>query len=897
VPKKLYIIDGHSHLYAAYYAIRRLTSPKGEPTNATYGMTSVVLKILREQAPDYLVAVFDPPGRTFREDIYEQYKANRPPMPDDLVVQVERIQEVLKTLGVTVLMVEGFEADDVIATLAEKARSADTEVVICSKDKDLEQLIDGKVKLYDSTREKFTDAEALKLEKGISHEQVIDVLALMGDNVDNVPGIPGVGPKTAVKLVQQYRTLDNMIAQKAELPQKVKKFLSDPDNVEKLKLSRKLVTLRYDAPIEFTPENWRPAIPDKQRLESLFAELGFSRFIQQLGLETPGEAADAEVKVEKPRFTQIRSIEELEQLINRLAEARQVSVDTETTSVEPMEAELVGISLCCDEHQAYYVPIRTPDRQHLEGKKTLTAVKKLLEDPNIQKIGQNLKYDLIVLRNSGIELAGIAFDAMIASYVLDPSRSSHSLDALAREHLGYSTTKIEELIGRGKGQLTLDQVATAKVTDYAAEDALIAFRLFRKLDGELRREGLYELFSTVEMPLLRVLAEMEYNGVTIDTDKLAALSNDLADQLQQLTRDIYGLVGHPFNIDSPKQLAEVLFDELGLPVLKQTKTGRSTDVSVLEALAWKHRVPKLVLEYRQFAKLKNTYVDKLPEMINPRTGKIHASFNQTVTATGRLSSSNPNLQNIPIRSDLGKQIRSAFVPSDRQNNVLLTCDYSQVELRLLAHFSGDDRLRKAFQEDRDIHAFVASQVFDVDINLVNDDQRRVAKTVNFGIIYGQTAHGLARTLGITRAEAQRFIDGYFRQYSGVKQFIGQCIDQAREKGYATTILGRRRAIPELQSRSAAQQAFGQRMAVNTVVQGSAADLIKVAMINIQRKIASGELPAVMLIQVHDELVFEIPRETTESIAEQISKLMSNAIDITIPLKVDATWASNWMEGK
>jgi DNA polymerase-1 len=894
--KTLYILDGHSHLYAAYYAIRTLSSPSGEPTNAVYGMTSVALKIVREHQPDYIIAVFDPPGKTFRDEIYAEYKAHRPPMPDDMVPQVTRIRQVLEALGVPVLMVNGFEADDVIATLTRKALSEGLEVVIASKDKDLEQLLGEQVRLYDSTNEKFTDAETLKQEKGISPDQVIDVLALVGDTADNVPGIPGVGPKTAVKMIHEYGNMDNMIAHRDKLPAKAREFLSEPTNAEKLKLSQTLVTLRYDAPLEFMPQAWRAEIPDKGRLAALFAELGFNRFIQQLGLETPEPLLENHVTVtEKPTFSQVRSLEELEKLVRRFADEEQLSVDTETTSPEPMRADLVGISLCCDESRAYYVPLRSPDCQHLPPDKALGIVRPLLEDPKIEKIGQNLKYDQIVLRNAGIELAGIAFDTMIASYVLDPSRLRHNLDHLAETFLGYKTIKITELIGTGRGQLTMDQVATQRVTDYAAEDALVAFRLARVFEERLRQENLRELFQTVEMPLVAVLADMEYNGVTIDTEKLSKLSGRLTRQLDQLTGKIHEAVGRPFNIDSPKQLANVLFDELKLSSTKMTKTGRSTDVSVLEQLAWQHPVPKLVLEYRQLAKLKNTYVDKLPAMLNPRTGKIHTSFNQAVTATGRLSCSDPNLQNIPIRSEIGRQIRSAFVPADRANDVLLTCDYSQVELRLLAHLSGDENLVRAFKEDHDIHAFVASQIFDVDIAQVTEDQRRVAKTVNFGIIYGQTPHGLAQTLGASRGEAQTFISSYFKRYAQAKRFIDECINRARESGQATTILGRRRPIPEIASRTPALRNFGERTAVNTVVQGSAADMIKIAMVNIHQQIKAGRLSATMLIQVHDELVFEVPKTCVEDHADKISGLMSHAIDLAIPLKVDATWGGSWLE--
>jgi len=891
--EKIYVIDGHSLLYACYFAIRTLTSPNGQPTNATYGVISTVLKMMRDHRPDYLVAVFDPPGKTFRNDLYPNYKANRPPMPEDLAVQIDQTHRVLRAMGIAVISVQGFEADDVIATIVKKVAREGLDVVICSKDKDLQQLLGKTVRMFDTTKDQFLDAESLRRDKGITADQVVDLLTMAGDPADNIPGIPGVGPKTAVKLIKQYGRLENVIACKDQLAAKIRTFFADPAHLDQLTLAQKLVSLRFDVPVDCTWQDWRADIPDRADLAKLFADLGFNRFIQQLDLKVPAETV---VEGEKPIFTQVRSIEQLDKLVGDLTDLPAVSVDTETTGTDPMAVELVGLSLAGDERHGYYVPIKTIDGQHLDREKASGILKPLLEDTRIAKVGQNLKYDVIVLRNAGIRLANIAFDTMIASYLLDPS-GPHNLDALAEDVLGYKTIRIEELIGTGKGQLTLDQVATERVADYAAEDALVAFRLFRKLEPKLRAEKLDELFDNVEMPLLSVLAEMEYNGVTIDAEKLARLSDTLTGKVDALARQIVEHVGHPFNIDSPKQLADVLFDELKLPILKRTKTGRSTDVSVLTALAWRHPVPKLVLDYRALSKLKNTYVDKLPEMINVRTGKIHASFNQTVAATGRLSSSGPNLQNIPIRSEIGREIRSAFVVGDDRNNVLLTCDYSQIELRLLAHFSADANLVKAFREDLDIHTFVASQVFGVDINLVTADQRGVAKTVNFGLMYGQTAHGLAQTLGISRAKARKFIDEYFARYAGVKHLVKKCVRDAETRGYATTILGRRRPIPELRSQNKAARAFGERMAFNTVVQGSAADLIKVAMVNLHRTITAGELPAVMLIQVHDELVFETPKSTVETTAGTIAEMMSNAIGLNVPMKVAAAWGANWLEGK
>jgi DNA polymerase-1 len=905
--KKLYIIDGHSHLYASFYAIRNLTSPTGQPTNAVYGMTAVMLKILRDHHPDYLVTVFDPPGKTYRDSLFAEYKANRPPMPEDLVSQLPIIQQVLIGMGITTITTPGFEADDLIACLARQAVKQSIEVVICSKDKDLEQLISPGITIYDTTKDKKTDAESLLVEKGLTPAQVVDYLALMGDAVDNVPGLPGVGPKTAQKLIKEFGSIEKILENPDKLPPKVKIYLDDPANVEKLYLSKKLVTLLDEVPFDFEPEKWQPTIPDRDHLAQLFTQLGFTRFLQQLGLcsvmppqDSVELAATTAAPTDKPKFEQIRSFDQLRELVKKWSACEKLAMDTETTSVDAMNCELVGLSFATDATTGWYLPIKTNDAQHLNGPEALAIVKPLLENPAVKKIGQNLKYDLLVLKNNDIETAGIYFDTMIASYLLDPCRPSHGMDYLANEFLKYETTKISELIGPTDSlfqQATLDQVATDRVTNYSAEDAWVTYRLYETFSPKLKEAGLMELFTKIEMPMMLVLVEMEFAGVAIDTDKLRKLSKELRDRTIKLSDEIFKLSGRVFNIDSPKQLAEVLFDELKLPATKLTKTGRSTDVQVLEELAWKHPMPKLVLEYRQLIKLKNTYIDKLPIMLNPRTHRIHTSFNQTITATGRLSSSEPNLQNIPIRSEIGKQIRSAFVPSDPKTNCLLTCDYSQVELRLLAHLSHDEHLISAFKNDRDIHAFVASQVFGVDINLVTSDQRRVAKTVNFGIIYGQTAHGLAQTLGIGRSEAQLFIDNYFKQYPRVRGFINQCIEEAKKTGYATTMMGRRRAIPDINSKNPNQRSFAERTAVNTVVQGSAADMIKIAMINIASEIHRNLIPAKMLIQVHDELVFEVPQEHSQNALAKIVELMSTAMTLEVPVKVDAACGENWLESK
>lgn len=916
--KKLYIIDGHSHIYASYYAIKGLRAPSGEPTNAVYGMTAVLLKLLKEHEPELIAAVFDPEGKTFRNDLYPEYKTNRPPTPDDLKLQIEKIKEIIDALGIRILSVEGYEADDLIATLATLAEKKDIEVIICSKDKDLEQLISEKIKLYDTTKDKITDLKGLQEEKNLRPEQIVDMLALAGDPIDNIPGIPSVGPKTATKLIKEFGSIDNIIKNKEKLAPKIRNHLKSPENIKKLYLSRELVMLKRNIPLSIDIEkDLMRNEPKKERLAKIFYELGFNRFIEQLDLtpylpKAKGQIQlpfDKETEQEKHKkredkaslkeleFRQVRSIEELKELKEKWQKARTIAVDTETTGIDPLRARLVGIAIADNPKTGYYIPLKTIDGEHLPIDEVISILKPILEDASIKKIGQNIKYDINVLRQYNVNMEGIYFDTMIASYLLDPARSSHSLDYLAQQFLNYKTTKLRELIGRGKNQLTLDLVKTSEVTEYSAEDAVITFNLYLVLSKELEENKLTYLFENIEMPLVNTLADMEYIGVSIDKEYLNRLSEDISKQIADLSSRIFNLVGHPFNIDSPKQLADVLFNELKLPVIKRTQTSLSTDIEVLQALTSKHPIATLLIEYRQLTKLKNTYIDKLPEMINPKTGKIHTSFNQTATATGRLSSSNPNLQNIPIKTEIGRKIRAAFVPEDRENNLILTCDYSQIELRILAHFSEDPALVRAFLEDKDIHAAVAAEIFGTSLEQIRPEQRNIAKTVNFGIIYGQSPHGLAKTLGISRTEAKEFIEKYFRRYPKVKEFTEKCISDAKECGYVKTISGRKRFIPEIHSKSPAIRALGERTAINTVVQGSAADLIKLAMVNIHKEIKKGTLPAKMIIQVHDELVFESPEKEIEQTADRIKYLMDTAMKLNVPLKTSVGWGKSWLESK
>ena len=908
--KELYIIDGHAHIYAAYFApmsgqMNSLVT--GEPTKAVYIFTMALLGLIERRKPDLLAVALDSKAPTFRSEIYSDYKAHRPPMPDDMPGQIRRIEQILDAMRIPRLRVDGFEADDIIGTLARRASADGHDCLICTKDKDVLQLLDEHISAFDIKTDAKMDVQAMVQKTGVRPDQFIDVLALQGDASDNVPGIPDVGPKTALDWIQKYGSLDNLYAHVDEIKGK------RGDNLRRFKdkaiLSKELVTIDCNVPLEIDYEALSLKGPDRAALAEIFSELGFSRLIAQLGLakepQASPAAADAE---ERPPQTQddthskrnyqlIDTPEKFEKFFAELAGQKLIAVDTETTSVDAMRAELVGISFAWREGHGFYLPIKAPlGSKHLNIEAVREKLAPLLADPNVKKIGQNIKYDLLVLRNAHMPIRGIYFDTMVASYCLDPERS-HSMDNMAADFLGYRCIPISSLLGKGKNQLTFDMVDTAAACDYSAEDADITFRLYLYFKELLEKEPQIEkLFAEVEMPLVSVLAEMEWNGVTLDTRMLRNMSGQINETLKNVTEQVYEQAGTVFNIDSPKQLGEVLFDRLGLTPVRVGKTGRSTDAAVLEQLADQHPVADLVLQYRALSKLRNTYVDKLGTLIHPRTGRVHASFNQTVTATGRLSSSDPNLQNIPIRTELGSRVRSAFVPG-KKDDCILSADYSQIELRLLAHFSRDQAMMAAFAADRDIHRFVASQIFGVPEQDVTGEMRSRSKAVNFGIIYGQGAFGLSRSVGISQAEAKKFIEDYFARYGSIREFLDECISRARQTGYAETILHRRRRIQNLHSNNGNKRAQAERLAVNTVIQGSAADLIKLAMIAIQQKIEAENLPVTTLLQVHDELVFELPQAEAPMHAEWIREKMSGALKLDVPLKVDITIGPNWLSGK
>ena len=903
--KELYIIDGHAHIYAAYYAPMsgQLSGPTGEPTKAVYIFTMALLGLIQRRKPDMLVVALDSKAPTFRSDIYPDYKANRPPMPDDLPGQIERIEQILEAMNIPMLRVDGFEADDIIGTLARRVGADGHDCLLCSKDKDLLQLLDEHVSMYDMKTDTLTDVAALVEKMGVRPEQFIDCLALQGDTSDNVPGVPDVGPKTALSWIQKYGSMENLYEHVDEIKGK------RGDNLRTFKdqaeLSRELVTINCDVPLEIDYRDLELEKPDESKLVQLFTELGFSRMLAQLGLTAKSHDAEHEAQ-ERNTHDAIRDTKDyqlidtsakFETFFAELKKQKLFAVDTETTSTEPMRADLVGLSFCWEPGRAFYLPVKAPlGATHLKIEAVREKLAPILADESVKKIGQNIKYDILVLRNAQMPIRGIHFDTMVASYCLDPERS-HSMDRMAADYLGYECIPISSLIGKGKNQLTFDMVDTAAACDYAAEDADVTFRLYLYLKQRLDEEPLLRgLFEEVEMPLVAVLAAMEYNGVSLDTRVLRKMSGEIAETLGIVTEQIYEQAGAVFNIDSPKQLGEILFDQLGLTPIRMGKTGRSTDAAVLEQLTGQHPVIELVLQYRMLNKLKTTYVDKLGSLINPRTERVHASFNQTITATGRLSSSGPNLQNIPIRTELGRRVRSAFVPA-KEGDSILSADYSQIELRLLADFSKDEALLAAFAADQDIHRFVASQIFGVPIKEVTHEMRSRSKAVNFGVIYGQGAFGLSRSVGISLTEAKQFIDDYFARYSAIRAFMDKCIDRAKQTGYAETILHRRRRIANLHSKNGNKRAQAERLAVNTVIQGSASDLIKIAMQTIQREIETRYPQTAMILQVHDELVFEVPTAEAHAHAEWIAKKMTSAIKLDVPLKVDINIGPNWLSDK
>ena len=926
MPRSFYIIDGHAHIFRAFYApFRELSSPSGEPTKATFVFTQMLLNLIEQRRPDYLAMAIDSGTEEgFRRRLYPQYKSSRPPPPPDFQAQEARILSIVRDAGIPIFVQSGFEADDLIATMVHRLRGGDWDIYLVSRDKDLRQLLDEQTRMYDPHADKLIDAESLRRELGYGPEQAVEVQTLMGDPVDDVPGVAGVGEKTAARLIQRYGSVDGVLQHLDELTPKLRE--SFKSCADMLPTWRQLVTLRADAPIDFNPEACRFSGLNLEGLRPHFLELGFTNLLRKAepaAAATPTTRPPApapadlfsqglfgplqEPKEAPPPLTSaecdyrlVDSEEKLAALLEELGRQKLIAFDTETDALGAMQSNLIGLSLSWQAGSGFYVPVRGPEgSSHLPRQRVLDALRPVLENPSVGKVGHNIKYDLLVMRQAGVELRGIVMDTMVAAFLLDASRMQYGIDSLARDLLNFRKIATEELIGRGRSQVSMHRLPLEQVTRYAAEDADIAWRLSQVLRRRLEEvPTLVKLHDELETPLIQVLADMEHNGVAIDPAILKEQSQVLGQRIAELRGRIMQAAGTEFNPDSPKQLADVLFGRLGLKVIKKTRTGPSTDVEVLERLSLSHPVPRLILEYRSLVKLKNTYLDNLTQFVNPKTGRIHASFNQIGAATGRLSCSDPNLQNIPVRTDEGRRIRMAFVPFDREHNVLLTADYSQIELRVLAHFTGEPALLRAFEADEDIHAAVAAEVFGVPLDQVSREQRAQAKIINFGIIYGVSAMGLARRIeGLSEQAARELIRTYNKRFPGIQAFMHKCVMDAQTDGYVQTILGRRRHIPELKSPVAAQRNAGARMAINSVVQGSAADLIKLAMLHIHRRIVRDGLHSRMLIQVHDELVFETPRERVEAEAAVLRQEMTGAMKLKVPLKVEIGWGENWQEGK
>jgi DNA polymerase I len=914
-PPRLFLIDGYALIYRAFFAFvnRPLTNSKGENTSAAWGFANFLLRIREEYRPDYLAVVFDA-GMSQREELYPAYKATREKMPDELEQSLPRIRELVAGFHDVVVELDGYEADDVIGTLSRQAAERGVEAVIVSGDKDFYQLIGPGVHLLNPGRggpsgvqAEWVDETNASERLGVPPSQVVDYLALIGDSSDNVPGAPGIGPKTAIKLLEAHGSLDAVLEAGPDLKGKrAREALTD--HADQVRLSRELVTIRTDLPVPLDLDRLRVQEPDRERLRRLFVDLEFRTLIERFTDPSDGPSAPEGGEVD---YRAVTDVAEIPALVEQARTAATVSIDTETTSIEPTRAEIVGISLSWKSGEGVYLPLahEAPPADLLGGghegpvpnlpplsDPAMQPLVGLLEDPEVPKTGQNLKYDLLVLRRAGVELRGIAFDTMVASYVLDPGRRSHSLDALCTDLLGYTPIAYSEVAGKGKNQVSFAQVGLAEATDYAAEDADLALRLRERFEPELETQGLMELFRTLEMPLVPVLGQMEWHGIRIDAPFFHQMSRKLARELQLLQEDIWKEAGEEFNINSTPQLREILFDRLDLPVIKRTKTGPSTDASVLEELAARgHPLPIRLMDYRQLEKLRSTYVDALPGLVNPATGRIHTSFNQTVAATGRLSSSDPNLQNIPIRTPLGREIRKGFVPDP--GHLFLAADYSQIELRILAHVSGDEAFLTAFREDLDVHRQTAAVIFDTPLDQVTAEQRARAKTINFATLYGQGEFSLARQLGISREEASGFIARYFERFAGVRRFLDEQVASARETGYVETLSGRRRYIPELQSKNWNVRQFGERVAQNTPIQGTAADLIKEAMLRVDRGLEAAAPGARLLLQVHDELVFEVPEDRVEALRAFTVETMEGAMQLAVPLRVDTGVGASWYECK
>ncbi len=899
MPKKtsLVLVDGSSYLFRAYHALPKLTNSRGEPTGALLGVLTMLRKLLDEHEPDYAAVVFDAPGKTFRDAIYPDYKANRPPMPDDLREQLQPLKEVIRAMRLPLLEIPDVEADDVIGTLAVRAAAEGLDTLISTGDKDMAQLVGEHITLINTMSDTLLDRQGVEQKFGVPPERIVDYLTLVGDSVDNVPGVPNCGPKTAAKWIQEYGSLEGVMGHAEEVKGKIGENLRA--SLDQLPLSRQLTTIKLDVDLDLAPTDLKPGEPDADSLRGWYTRFESKRLLATLGEEAAESAGAAAPAGREADYDLVLSKEALESWLERLVEADLFAFDTETTSLDYMQAEVVGLSFAVVPGEAAYVPVAHSypgAPAQLDRAWVLERLKPLLEDPARPKLGQNLKYDMSVLANHGIRMRGVAHDTMLESYVLNSTATRHDMDSLAKRYLERDTIHFEDIAGKGARQLTFDQIPLEQAGPYAAEDADVTLGLHRELWPRLEAvPSLQRLYREVEVPLVPVLSRMERNGVRIDTAQLAAQSRDMARRMHELELAAYESAGRKFNMGSPKQIGEIFFDQLGLPVVAKTPKGApSTSEDVLQQLADQgFDLPRIVLEHRGLSKLRSTYTDKLPAMVSPVTGRVHTSYHQAVAATGRLSSSDPNLQNIPIRSEDGRRIRRAFVPEPGRR--MLAADYSQIELRIMAHLSGDERLLAAFAAGLDIHRATAAEVWGVAPEDVSNDQRRSAKAINFGLIYGMSAFGLARQLGIERGAAQEYVDLYFQRYPGVKDFMDRIRAQARRDKYVETLFGRRLYLTDIDHSNQGRRAGAERTAINAPMQGTAADIIKRAMIAVDAWIESEGPPVRMIMQVHDELVFEVAEEAAEDAAGRIRSAMESAAELRVPLVVEAGVGDNWEE--
>lgn len=918
--KKFYLLDAYALIYRAYYGLIRSPriNSKGQNTSAIFGFLTTLNEVLQKEQPDLLAIGFDPAGHTFRHELFPEYKAQREATPEDIKRAVPIIKDLIKAYRIPILEVPGFEADDVIGTMAKAAVREGYEVRMITPDKDYAQLVEPNLLMqrpgHGNAPWEILGPQEVCEKYGLqSPLQVIDYLALMGDAADNIPGCPGVGPKTATTLLQQFGSCEDIIAHSSELKGAVRKKIEE--HVDEIKLSKVLTTIKTDVPLQYDFEQFKIEEPDKEALRQIFTELEFRSFLTKLdGPQKSSKSAPVELSLfgseptedkgddSERLFSRLENLSYEYKLVDNETEAKELanflltneifSLDTETTSIEALDAKLVGLSFSTEDFRAWYVPV---SRETEKAKKILEIFRPVYENPKILKVGQNLKYDLTVLANYGIHLSGPLFDTMLAHYLIQPELR-HNMDYLAEIYLNYKTIHIEELIGpKGRGQKNMGDLEPKDIYKYACEDADVTLRLMKPLAEELRKNSLEEVFQNIEMPLMPVLARMERNGVVLDTDTLKEVENDFTARLQTLEKDIYELAGHEFTINSPRQVGEVLFGELKLSEkVKKTKSGQySTSEEVLRDLHSKHPIVQKILDYRGLKKLLSTYVEALPKLINPATGHIHTSFNQAVTATGRLSSSNPNLQNIPVRGEDGREIRKAFIPE--AGEIFFSADYSQIELRIMAHLSGDEHMIEAFNAGHDVHAATAARIFHKDIKDISKDERRKAKTANFGIIYGISAFGLAERMDVSRTEAKELIDSYFEMYPKIKDYISKAVDTAREKGYIETEFGRRRYLPDINSRNAVVRGYAERNAVNAPIQGTAADIIKIAMIRVQQRLDAEGCKARMMLQVHDELNFSVPTDEFDKVKRIVIEEMQGAYKMSVPLEADCGEGKNWLE--